>query len=109
MSIILEYVVEILFMLISTLFVYLYKKIKKIIQTVESNRNSMLVLTKNLFIQKYYYYKRANYICICEKEALKNLYFEYKSLGGNGIVETIINEIDKLPIIKVDDDIDLTS
>lgn len=100
MEYIAKYLVEILFSLISFLFVYLYKKVKEVINTMNSTKKSLLGLTKNLFIQKYYFYKRQNSISIYEKEALLSLYQEYKKLGGNGIVENIFDEIDLIPLDK---------
>lgn len=93
-----DYLIEILFSLVSFLFVFLYRKIKITIVTIDSTRKSLLALTKNLFIQKYYSAKRQKSICIYEKEALINLYKEYKSLGGNGVVEDIFEELDKIAI-----------
>ncbi len=98
MEYIIKYLIEILFSFLSFLFVFLYNKVKKMLNTVNSTKNSLLVLTKNEFIQKYYFYKRQNAICIYEKEALISLYSEYKKLGGNGIVENIFEELDKIPI-----------
>lgn len=93
-----DYLIEILFSFVSFLFVFLYRKVKVTIATIEATRKSLLALTKNLFIQKYYSAKRQKSICIYEKEALINLYKEYKSLGGNGVVEDIFEELDKIPI-----------
>ncbi len=98
MQLIMDYLTQILFSLISFLFVFLYKKVKSTMVTIESTRKSLLALTKNLFIQKLYSAKRQKSICIYEKEALINLYKEYKNLGGNGVVSDIFEELDKIPI-----------
>ena len=104
MSYIVKYLIEILFTITTAFFAYMIKKTKKIIKTIDSNRNSLLVLSKNLFVQRYYYYKRMNYICFWEKDALKKLYEEYKELGENGIVDGLFKEIDKIPIIREDEE-----
>ena len=39
-------------------------------------------------------------ISLNEKETLNNLYIEYKKLGGDGIIDDIRDEIDKIPIKK---------
>ncbi|MCI7240940.1 MAG: hypothetical protein MR550_00125 [Bacilli bacterium] len=102
MEYITKYLVEILFSFVSFLFVYLYKKVKSVISTMDSTKKSLLALTKNLFIQKYYFYKRQNSISLYEKEALTNLYAEYKKLGGNGVVENMFEEIDLIPLDRCD-------
>lgn len=93
-----KYLIEILFSLLSFLILFLYNKVKNLIKTVNTTKNSLLVLAKNEFIQKFYFYKRQGTICIYEKEALINLYSEYKKLGGQGIVENIFEELDKIPL-----------
>ena len=37
-------------------------------------------------------------ITLDEKENLHDMYASYKSLGGNGHLETVMKEVDKLPI-----------
>lgn len=102
MEYITKYLIEILFSFVSFLFMFLYKKVRNLINTMNATKKSLLALTKNLFIQKYYFYKRQNSISLYEKEALINLYSEYKKLGGNGIVENMFEEIDLIPLDKCD-------
>ncbi len=98
MEFILNNLAVILFIIIIALISFLYKKLKALVDMTYANKNSILVLSKDLFITKYFYYKRQNNISVLEKETVNNLYQEYKKLGGNSIVDNLKEEFDKIPI-----------
>lgn len=43
-------------------------------------------------------YINANSITLTDKETLEDMYTSYKELGGNGHLETIMGEIENLPV-----------
>lgn len=58
----------------------------------------LLPYKKYLYLQILLIKKEFN--SLNEKQTLNNLYFEYKKLGGNGIINNIRDKIDKIPIKK---------
>lgn len=43
-------------------------------------------------------YIQDGYIALADKENLSNMYRAYKALGGNGHLETIMSEVDRLEV-----------
>lgn len=58
----------------------------------------LLPYKKYLYLQILLIKKEFN--SLNEKQTLNNLYFEYKKLGENGIINNIRDKIDKIPIKK---------
>lgn len=100
MEYIIKYIIEIILTIMTTILLNLYKKLKKLITVIETNRTSIISVIKNIYIEKFYLYKNEGTISLAEKETLNNLYLEYKKLGGNSIIDDLREEIDKLPIKK---------
>ena len=98
-----SHLIELLFTIISAICLFLYGKIKKTINTIAYNKATLLVITKDLFVQKYYLYTKIGSISLLEKESLNSLYQEYKKLGGNGVVDDLYQKINTLPLIKEED------
>ncbi len=103
MEYITSHLIELLFTIISAICLFLYGKIKKTINTIAYNKATLLVITKDLFVQKYYLYTKIGSISLLEKESLNSLYQEYKKLGGNGVVDDLYQKINTLPLIKEED------
>ena len=100
MKYLVDYLIEIVLTVTTTLIIAIYKRIKKIISTIEVYRVSIVAIIKNIYVDKYYLHKNKGCISLNEKETLNNLYIEYKKLGGDGIIDDIRDEIDKIPIKK---------
>lgn len=100
MEFVIEYLAEIILTIVTTLIINVYKKMKKLIDTIEINRTSIISVIKNIFIDKFYMHKNKGCISLNEKETLNNLYIEYKKLGGNGIIDDLMEDLDKLQIKK---------
>lgn len=103
MEYITSHLIELLFTIISAICLFLYGKIKKTINTIAYNKATLLVITKDLFVQKYYLYTKIGSISLLEKESLNSLYQEYKKLGGNSVVDDLYQKINTLPLIKEED------
>lgn len=100
MEYIFSYFLDIIFALITALVLYLYKKTKKVLQTIENTKKSILNIIESIILEKYNMYTKQKYICLYEKESLNKLYLEYQKLGGSGIVDKLYKEIDKIKIDK---------
>lgn len=103
MEYITSHLIELLFTIISAICLFLYGKIKKTINTIAYNKATLLVITKDLFVQKYYLYTKTGSISLLEKESLNSLYQEYKKLGGNSVVDDLYQKINALPLTKEED------
>ncbi len=103
MEYITSHLIELLFTIISAICLFLYGKIKKTINTIAYNKATLLVITKDLFVQKYYLYTKIGSISLLEKESLNSLYQEYKKLGGNSVVDDLYQKINTLPLTKEED------
>lgn len=103
MEYITSHLIESLFTIISAICLFLYGKIKKTINTIAYNKATLLVITKDLFVQKYYLYTKIGSISLLEKESLNSLYQEYKKLGGNSVVDDLYQKINTLPLTKEED------
>jgi hypothetical protein len=79
------------FGILISLIVYFYKKLKATIRGVRA-------LIKSKLLDNYRIYLDKGNISLYEKENIEDLYKEYKLLGGNGIIDDLIEEIYKLPI-----------
>ena len=100
MEYIFSYFIDIIFTIITGLVLYLYKKKKKVLQTIDTTKKSILNIIESIIIEKYNSYKKQNYICIYEKESINKLYLEYQKLGGKGIIDKLYKQIDELPVDK---------
>ena len=45
-------------------------------------------------------YIGSNGISLEEKETLQEMHDAYESLGGNGHLDTVMDEVDRLPVVK---------
>lgn len=97
MDFIFSHLIDILFTIITASVIYLFKKIKNLLKTIQDIRKSILNIIKSSFITKYYFYEKQNHICLYEKESINKLYLEYKKLGGSGIVDELYIKLNRLP------------
>ena len=86
---------------------YLSGKIKnyKAIEGKRKEEHEMFKKTLNCLLRsnitsKYYVYSELGEIPYYEKENIDMMYEEYKANNGNSYVETIVKEINNLPIKK---------
>lgn len=54
MEYLVDYLIEIVLTVTTTLIIAIYKRIKKIISTIEVNRVSIVAIIKNIYVDKYY-------------------------------------------------------
>ena len=99
-EILVEYWVEFVLGLIISLIGYLTKKIEKYKRLMLATQNGVRLLLKIKIIEKYNEFREKNCITIYDREVLEEMYVEYQKLGGNGIIENLAEEIDKIPLLK---------
>lgn len=97
---ILKYWIEVGFGLIVGLTAFLYRKISHYYEMMNWTKNGVKVLLKDEIIRRYNEIKKEGSLSLFEKEAIIDLYQEYKNLGGNGMIEDVIDDISEIPIVK---------
>lgn len=67
-------------------------------------QKALQALLRDRIIQMYnYYYKDAGYIPMYARESLDHMYEEYKNLGGNGVIDSLVTKLKTLDIEPIDD------
>lgn len=87
---ILKYWIEFLFSSLIAGFIYVFKQYIGL-------KNGMIALLKSEIVRIYEIYTKSKYCPSYMKENLNDMYINYKRLGGNGMVTTMVSEIFKLP------------
>lgn len=96
---IIKYWVETIFGGVLILMGVLLKKVKKEVAGFKATQNGVQSLLRDKIIDKYDKYKETNKIPLYAKESIMHLYDDYKALGGNGVIEDIIEEIREMEVI----------
>lgn len=98
MDFIVNYWIQFIFGLIITFGTYLFHKLTNYYKNISSSVDSVKVLLKAKIVEEYHMIKREKTISIYQKQLILDLWREYKNLGGNGFVDEMIEEIERIPI-----------
>ena len=98
MEFIVHYWIEFLFGILISLLTLFMKKLSDYKKVLSSTTKGVEVLLKSKIIENYIIYKSRGKISIYEKEIMNELYIEYHNLGGNGVVESLKRDLEKLPL-----------
>lgn len=83
---------------------YLYRKlcvkVNHKIQEQEALKLGMQALLRDRIIQAYNHHFERGYCAIHDKDNICNLHKQYHVLGGNGIVDDMVEKISQLPTRK---------
>lgn len=100
MDFIINYWIEVTFSTIIFLIGYLYKKIIEYKKLMNATKNGVQALLKAKIIEKYNDYNIIGKMTIYDKETVNLLYNEYKNLNGNGVIDKLFDELQKIPLKK---------
>lgn len=81
-------------------FAFISKQLKENKQNNEAMKNSMLSLIRSQIVGKCEGYMKQGYLPEYARYCLEELFKQYKILGGNHGVETLVNQCFKLPLSK---------
>ena len=106
---IIKYWLEVVFGLICAIFSFLFKKImkrqedeKKRQEEEEKKRkaleNGVQALLRNELIKNFREYMIVGEITLLDKENMDHMFVEYFNLGGNGMMQEVYDEFQKIPI-----------
>ena len=79
---------------------YFVAKIKGYKEKDVRQEEALKCLLRSIITCKYYVYSELGKIPYYEKENIDKMFEQYKMMGGNSYVETIVREINALPIKK---------
>ncbi len=99
---IVKYWLEVLFTLLCSVFVFLFKclfkKLKDNKERQKAVEAGLQALLRNELIRRYREYETKGEISILDKENMEHMFTEYENLGGNGTVAQMYKEMLNLPI-----------
>lgn len=79
---------------------YFVGKIKSYKEKDLRQEEALKCLLRSNITSKYYVYSELGEIPYYEKENIDKMFEQYQKMGGNSYVETIVTEINSLPIKK---------
>ena len=79
---------------------YLVAKVKEYRAKDTNQEEALKCLLRSAITSKYYVYSELGEIPQYERENLIYMYEQYKRMGGNSYIATIMEEIERLPIKK---------
>lgn len=79
---------------------YLSGKVKSYKEKDLRQEEALKCLLRSNITSKYYVYSAMKEIPYYEKENIDKMFEQYQKMGGNSYVETIVKEINSLPIKK---------
>ena len=74
-------------------------RVDKMEEKLDAVVNSQKVITKERIRYLGLCYIGAKKITLDDKETLQKMHEAYEGLGGNGDLDTVMNEVDKLPVV----------
>ena len=99
-EIILKVILTIVGFITTGLFGYFSAKVKSYKEKDLTQEEALKCLLRSNITSKYYVYSEMGEIPYYEKENIDRMFEQYKKMGGNSYVETIVKEINTLPIKK---------
>jgi len=98
MEFIIKYWIEVAFGLILAGFGYFSKIIKKYKIDTDATKAGVRALLQDRIIQAYKYHKEQGCVDLYDRKIIDDMYQQYKALGGNGLIEDIMDKLIDLPI-----------
>ena len=99
-EIILKSILTIVGFVITGLLGYFTAKVKSYKEKDSRQEEALKCLLRSSITSKYYVYSEMKEIPYYEKENIDRMFEQYKKMGGNSYVDTIVREINALPIKK---------
>ena len=99
-EILLKIILTIVGFIVTGMLGYFTAKIKQYKQRDGKQEEALKCLLRSTITSKYYVYSELGTIPAYEKENIDYMFEQYKAMGGNSYIETIVKEINSLPIKK---------
>jgi hypothetical protein len=95
---IIKYWVEVAFGIVLAVLGYFSKTIMQYRSDAEATKAGVRALLQDRIIQVYKYHKSRNCVDLYDRKIVDDMYQQYKKLGGNGMIEDIMDKLLDLPI-----------
>lgn len=79
------------------------KALKKMQKDNQAEKHGLQSLLRDRLLQSYKYCKNRGYIDYDEKESWLNMYNDYHTLGKNGVMDGVKEEVQRLPLQAKED------
>ena len=99
-EIILKAVLTIVSFSITGLLGFMIARLKDYKKRDKNQEEALKCLLRSNITSKYYVYSELKEIPYYEKENIDRMFEQYKNMGGNSYVDTIVREINQLPMKK---------
>jgi hypothetical protein len=99
-EIILKVILTVVGFIVTGVMGYLTARIKDYKHKETRQEDALRCLLRSNITSKYYVYSELKEIPYYEKENIDRMFEQYKKMGGNSYVDTIVREINALPIKK---------
>jgi hypothetical protein len=99
-EIILKAILTIISFVVTGFLGYLTARLKDYKKRDKNQEDSLKCLLRSNITSKYYVYTELKEIPYYEKENIDRMFEQYKNMGGNSYVDTIVKEINQLPMKK---------
>lgn len=99
-EIILKVVLTIVGFLVTGILGYLTAKVKQSKAKDNRQEEALKCLLRSNITSKYYVYSELGTIPHYERQNINYMFEQYKAMGGNSYVESVVKEINNLPIKK---------
>lgn len=99
-----HYWVEVFFGVITAIMAYVIKQLNKKIAQQESIKLGVQALLRDRIIEKYDKAIEEGYCPIHIRDSMIEMSIQYYNLGGNGVVNTLMEKIQYLPTTPPEDD-----
>lgn len=77
----------------------LHKKQKTSEKRQQALENGMVAMLRDRIVQAYYHYHARNTVTLHGLENIKGMYAAYKTLGGNGIVDKLVEDLLEMEVV----------
>lgn len=95
-----EYINEIIWAIICGIMAFFVKKYNELKNKSLATQNGVKALLRAKIVDTYDKQIELGFMPVRHKENIQELYKEYKNLGGNGVIDHLIEELYDLPIDK---------
>lgn len=97
-EILLKVILTIVGFIVTGVLGYFVGKVKEYKKKDTRQEEALKCLLRSNITSKYHVYSQMGEIPYYEKENIDRMYEQYKNMGGNSYVDTIVKEINDLPI-----------
>ena len=104
---ILEYWLQVVFGTILTILSFGVKKLSSMLKNEIAEQNSIKrgiqAILRDRLIESYNIYTGTGFCAIHNRDNISNMYEQYNTLGKDGVIDRLIDELNDLPVKKIEE------